>query len=52
MATILIPLCIAIFGALVYGFAANPKLAEIGRLLFFVGSFWTVHILGGRQLHF
>ena len=52
MATVMLPLLVGVFGALLYGFASNAKLAEIGRILFFVGAFWTVHLLGGKLLHF
>jgi hypothetical protein len=47
MITIIWPLLIAVAGALVYAFAANPKLAEIGRILFFCGVLWTVYMLTG-----
>jgi Na+/phosphate symporter len=50
MATILLPLCVAIAGALVYAFAANGKLAELGRILFFVGALVTVWFLGGHVI--
>jgi hypothetical protein len=47
------PLGIALLGALLYGFAGNQKAAELGRLLFFVGVWWTVYALsaGGSRLH-
>lgn len=51
MATILYPLFIAIIGALIYAFA-SAKPAELGRILFFVGAFWTVWLLTGKQFHF
>ena len=28
---------IALIGLLIYAFAANPKLSEVGRILFFAG---------------
>jgi hypothetical protein len=34
---ILLPLLIAIVGALMFGLCANGKLVEIGRLMFFAG---------------
>jgi hypothetical protein len=30
-------LLVALVGALIYGFAANPKLAELGRIMFWTG---------------
>lgn len=50
MITILIPLLIALIGLLMYAFAANPKLSEIGRILFFCGMFWVVYALMGHKL--
>ena len=52
MASIVIPLLVAVAGALVYALSTNPKLVEIGRILFFVGSFWTVYLCTGKLLHF
>jgi Na+/phosphate symporter len=39
MMTMLIPLAFAIVGALIYALSANPKLQELGRLLFAAGVF-------------
>jgi len=38
---------IAVLGALLYALAANPKLAELGRIMFFCGLLWTVYMLAG-----
>lgn len=38
-------------GLLVYGFAANPKAAEIGRLVFFAGVFVTLLAFGLERVH-
>ena len=35
--TILVSLLVALIGLLMYAFAANPKLTEIGRISFFAG---------------
>ncbi len=35
---IYLSLLVAVVGVLMYALCANPKLAEIGRLLFFAGS--------------
>lgn len=48
MITTLIPLLLAIVGALVYAFAANPKLAELGRILFAAGMFALAFFYAGR----
>lgn len=50
MITILIPLLVALIGLLMYAFAANGKLVEIGRILFFCGMFWVVYELIGHRL--
>jgi len=39
--SILVPLLVAIAGALVYGLAGG-KLSELGRIAFFVGLLWLV----------
>ena len=36
---IYLPLLVAIIGVLMYALCTNPKLAEIGRILFFAGVF-------------
>ncbi len=38
MGSILFPLFVAILGVLMYALCVNPKLQEIGRILFFVGA--------------
>lgn len=35
--SIVLSALVCIVGALVYAFAANPKLSEIGRMMFFAG---------------
>jgi hypothetical protein len=52
MATIGVPLLVAIVGALMYALALNGKVARMGEISFFVGMFWLVHELGGHALHF
>ncbi len=42
MGLIAFPLLIAVVGALLYALAANPKVQEIGRILFFVGALVVV----------
>ena len=52
-----IPLIFVIIGLLMYALCANPKLAEIGRLVFFAAflvlmfsvSSETVHFLAGKR---
>ena len=34
---IVIPLLVALIGLLMYALSANPKLEEIGRIMFFAG---------------
>ena len=49
MIVILIPLLVAIIGAFIYAFAANPKLVRIGEILLFCGVLWTVYALMGQK---
>jgi hypothetical protein len=51
MLIILIPLFVCVLGALVYAFAANPKLCELGKIAFAVGLFWTVRDVSATDLH-
>jgi hypothetical protein len=39
MAVLIIPFAMLVIGALMYALSANPKLAELGRLLFAAGAF-------------
>jgi hypothetical protein len=41
-----IPAVFAIVGVLMYALATNPKLSEIGRLMFFAGLFVALFVLG------
>jgi hypothetical protein len=52
MATIAIPLLVAVIGALVYALSSNGKVSRMGEIAFFVGLLWLVYQLGSRQLHF
>lgn len=45
--TALVPILIALVGALVYALSSNGKLVELGRIAFFVGLFWTVYSFAG-----
>jgi hypothetical protein len=47
--TILLPLGVALLGALLYGFAAG-KASELGRLLFLAGMLAALWHLSGREL--
>lgn len=48
---ILVPLVVTVLGALGYALAANGKLAELGRIAFFVGLLWLVCLLSGHAVH-
>jgi hypothetical protein len=50
MLTILITLLIAVVGLLMYALCVNPKLAQIGYVLFCIGAFWTTYLLIGQKL--
>ncbi|HZU83828.1 MAG TPA: hypothetical protein VE987_12965 [Polyangiaceae bacterium] len=47
-----LPLVVAVAGALLYALASNPKLARMGEILFFCGAFWLVYLLGGKAVRF
>lgn len=51
-ATVLYPLVVALLGLLVYLLASNPKVQEIGRIIFFCGLFWLVFLFAGHTLRF
>lgn len=51
MLVALLPLILAVIGALAYALAANPKLAELGRILFAAGVFAICFTLAGRLVH-
>jgi hypothetical protein len=43
-----LPLLVAIIGVLMYSLCANPKLAEIGRILFWTGA--LAFLLGSHEV--
>jgi Na+/phosphate symporter len=47
-----LPVLAAVVGLLLYLLATNGKVAELGRLLLFVGLFFTVWGLAGEALRF
>ena len=52
MITTFVPFLIAITGTLVYAFSSNAKVAELGRIAYFVGLFWTVYLVAGHVIRF
>lgn len=42
------PIVIVLIGLLIYGFAKNPKLAEVGRIIFFCGMLVVALWLAGK----
>lgn len=50
MATIVVSLLMVVCGALLYALAANPKLAEIGRLMCAAGLFAIAFAMTGRAI--
>ena len=45
---IFLPLLVALIGILMYALCANPKLSEIGRLMFFCGLLAFL-LVGSRE---
>lgn len=50
MVSAIFPFALAAIGALVYALSANPKLAELGRLLFMAGVFALAFTLAATKL--
>ncbi len=46
----IVPLLVAVTGALIYALAANPKLSEMGRLAFACGVLALMFALAGKTL--
>lgn len=44
----IIPILFMVIGALVYALAANPKVAELGRLTFWAGAFAVALYFAGK----
>jgi hypothetical protein len=51
MATAVTPLVVTVTGALLFALSANPKIARMGELGFFVGLFWLVSLFAEGHLH-
>ena len=51
MLIILIPLLILVLGALAYALSSNGKVAELGRITYFVGLLWLIYQLASVHLH-
>lgn len=50
---VLLPILVMLIGAFVYvASTKNQKLAELGRIAFAVGLFFTVEVLAKNTLHF
>ena len=46
----LVPLLILVVGLLMYALAANPKVQEIGRIMFQCGMFVLTWVLAGQTV--
>lgn len=46
----IVPILVMLIGLPMYCLSANPKLSEVGRLLFFCGLFWTVSALAHEMI--
>lgn len=51
MLTILVPLLIAVVGALAYGLSANSKVGELGKICFAAGMFAICFAMTGHAVH-
>lgn len=52
MIVAVVPLALAVLGALVYGFASNAKAAELGKLTFFAGMLAFAIAMGAHTWRF
>lgn len=51
MAVAIVPVVLLIAGVLTYALAEkNPKVVDIGRIMFAVGLFWTTYALIGHAM--
>lgn len=50
VALVIVPLIFAIIGVLMYALASNPKLSEIGRLVFFSGFLVLTSVLATHAI--
>lgn len=48
----IVPVVVALLGLVVYGIATNPKAAEVGRILFFVGALVALFVWQHVTLRF
>lgn len=46
----IIAFVIALIGLLLYAFAGNSKLQEVGRIMFFCGMFFITQQLAGKTI--
>ena len=44
------PLVVLLLGLVIWFVSANVKVAEAGRIAYFVGLLWTVYVLVGHNL--
>lgn len=47
---ILLPLLIALIGVLMFGLCTNPKLSEIGKIMFFCGLLAFLLVYHGQPI--
>jgi len=48
----IIPLIVAIVGLLMFALSANPKVVEIGKIMFWTGLLISLYISAGKTLKF
>lgn len=49
MLIVIWPLLVAVIGLFMWFSISNAKWQDVGKLLFFVGAFWTVYLLTGSD---
>jgi hypothetical protein len=50
MALLLVPVLFALVGVLMYALSANPKLCEIGRIMFWSGLIVALWAVAGERV--
>jgi hypothetical protein len=48
--TIVLSLLVCLLGLLFYGFSGNPKVSEVGRMMFWTGLLSFLLLIGGRHV--
>jgi hypothetical protein len=51
MGNVIVAVVVAVSGLIIYALFDKPKVAEVGRILFFCGAFALVLMYAGKVVH-